>query len=578
MTPRICPSCLARSADETCADCRVPTLDERTLTPRDPYIGALFASQYQVIEAIGDGGMGIVYKARQVSMERNVALKVLRRDLTRDLASVQRFYREMRATARIEHPNSVRVYDFGNADDGALYLAMELIEGVTLAEEMAAVTAFEPPRLLRIGIQIAKALRAAHGEGIVHRDLKPENIMLVHQYGERDAVKVLDFGIARFATPIGSSDRMSLTKTGLVVGTPAYVSPEQATGSQVDPRADLYSLGVVLYQMAAGKLPFDDAEAMGVLYKHVHEAPVPLSRVATQPIPVALAELIMSLLEKDPNRRPPSADALITLLSVSLSPEANPTSAPDLRDTPVRDTIQTVVEEPGDGRRALRSDRRSGHDRRSLAPGGDSSPVDAPRRRSSDGRGLRRRTMGWQVRPRIVAVAAFALCAVVGAWLILGPRGESNGAQSVYEAGGGAVTRGSDRPMHASPGGAEGASAAGPAAPSSPPAVAGAAETELAGVLPARPVWVQAPAQPTPGAGSSDSAPTTLRPAAPDALGLISPPAGLLMGIGRMMDVLDAAVWTGIRALPVDLLARPMDEAAHVSETEEGPALAPGAP
>ena len=217
-------------------------------------IGRLFAGRYHIDARLGQGGFGSVYRAEQEGLSRHVALKVIRRDLAAREEMILRFQREMKATARIEHPNTVRLYDFGQTEDGALYLAMELLQGRTLTEALTQDGPMPPERVAHVGAQIAEALWAAHSEGVIHRDLKPDNVMLLERYGRQDQVKVLDFGIARLTH--GTADGPSLTTTGAIMGTPSYMSPEQITGQPVDAASDLYALGVVLYRLICGKLPF----------------------------------------------------------------------------------------------------------------------------------------------------------------------------------------------------------------------------------------------------------------------------------------------------------------------------------
>lgn len=266
--------------------------------------------RYEVVRLLGTGGMGSVYLARQTALDRDVALKVIavpEGGLPPD--AVARFEQEMRATARVEHPNTVRLYDSGAAGRG-LYLAMEYLPGRTLREVLDADGRFPPARAIRIAIQVARALTAAHRQRIVHRDLKPENIMLLDQFGEPDFVKVLDFGIARFL----DAQTAPLTSTGAVIGTPAYMSPEQAQGRLVDETTDLYALGVILYEMLSGRAPLVRGTAMSTLMAQVNDQPVPLAELVPE-TPPALAALIMSLLEKAPDARPASAEAVATALA-----------------------------------------------------------------------------------------------------------------------------------------------------------------------------------------------------------------------------------------------------------------------
>jgi serine/threonine-protein kinase len=282
-----------------------PRGDAATTQPGsdDAMVGKLVADgKYQIVSVLGKGGMGTVYQAVQPAMKRMVALKLIRADLvTRDDA-VARFHKEMMVTARVEHPNTVRVYDFGN-DRGKLYLAMEFLAGPSLREVIRTSRSgkLDVVRLVRIARQIAHALGAIHAHGIVHRDLKPDNVILLDSFGERDFVKVLDFGIAKVL-----EEQLRLTATGKPIGTPTYMAPEQAMGLAVDPRTDLYTLGLMLYQMASGRVPFDAVMTESMRLAHAHESPRPITALVPD-LPPALARLIMQLLEKDPGARPATA-------------------------------------------------------------------------------------------------------------------------------------------------------------------------------------------------------------------------------------------------------------------------------
>jgi serine/threonine-protein kinase len=284
--------------------------------------------RYRIERVLGRGGMGTVYLARQTALDRDVALKVISVD-EGALAeqAVARFEQEMRVTARIEHPNTVRLYDSGSAAGRGLYLAMEYLPGRTLRALLDAEGALAPARAARIAQQIARALAAAHRERIVHRDLKPENVMLLDHFGEPDFVKVLDFGIARFL----DAQTARMTQTGAVLGTPAYMSPEQAQGQEVDARADLYALGVMLYEMLGGRAPLLRDTALSTLMAHVNETPRPLAEVAPG-APPALADLVMALLEKSPERRPSDAASVATALGAFAGSDggagARPTPGP----------------------------------------------------------------------------------------------------------------------------------------------------------------------------------------------------------------------------------------------------------
>lgn len=274
----------------------------------DDIIGKRFAGRFEVEAFLEEGGMGRVYRARQVGMDRAVALKVLLPELAADDELVKRFHREMRATTAIEHPNTVRVYDYGTAEDGQLFLALEFLEGRSLDDVIADDAPMPPERVAQIGRGIARALAAAHHHGIVHRDLKPENVMLVDRYGRGDFVKVLDFGLARLTE--GTEDE-ALTATGIRVGSPMYMAPEYVQEFVVTSQSDLYALGVLLYQLTTGRTPFR-GRPYELLSKHVTEAPKPPSQYA--PVPAWLEELILKLLAKAPSDRPDGATAVVAWL------------------------------------------------------------------------------------------------------------------------------------------------------------------------------------------------------------------------------------------------------------------------
>jgi serine/threonine-protein kinase len=272
--------------------------------------------KYQIIRVLGEGGMGTVYQALQPAMKRMVALKLIRPEMVTKPDAVARFHKEMMVTARIEHPNTIRVYDFGD-EHGQLYLAMELLAGASLRQVIDGARRLDVARMVRIGKQVANALGAIHGHGVVHRDLKPDNVILLDSFGERDFVKVLDFGIAKVL-----DEQIRLTATGKPIGTPTYMAPEQAMGLAVDPRTDLYALGVMLYQMASGRVPFDAQLTGTMLLAHAHEIPTPILARAPD-LPAELARLIMELLEKAPDARPASAAEVAARLDACL-PGARP--------------------------------------------------------------------------------------------------------------------------------------------------------------------------------------------------------------------------------------------------------------
>jgi serine/threonine-protein kinase len=272
--------------------------------------GTVVAGRYRVLGKIGTGGMGAVYRAEHVHMRKVVALKVLHREFLKVDEVVARFEREAVAAARIEHPNVVAASDFGKLDDGSFYLVLEFVDGPTLRALLEKGGALALARTLKIAQQTVLALRAAHAAGIVHRDLKPDNVMLVTEAEGGDRVKVVDFGIARIAAPDASGDS-KLTRAGVVMGTVAYMSPEQATGQSVDERADLYSLGVMLYEMIAGVVPFDAELPSQVLARQLVETPPPLPPTT----PPVLAQLVFDLMEKKPEDRPATAQEVLDRLA-----------------------------------------------------------------------------------------------------------------------------------------------------------------------------------------------------------------------------------------------------------------------
>jgi eukaryotic-like serine/threonine-protein kinase len=249
--------------------------------PQDPFIGRdILNGQFQILQRIGSGGMGSVYKALQRDMNRMVAVKILHPKLTnrKDLAS--RFRREARAMSHLTHPNTVKVFLYGELEDGSLYIIMEFLDGKNLNQTVRGEGPMPPERALPILVQVCGALDEAHKAGIVHRDLKPENIFLCVQGGMKDYAKVLDFGLAKVTEREMRPGSLILTQEGMVFGTPEFMSPEQAQGKTLGPQSDIYSLAVILYEVLTGKLPFEAKTAMEYIQAHVQQAPIPLSERA----------------------------------------------------------------------------------------------------------------------------------------------------------------------------------------------------------------------------------------------------------------------------------------------------------
>src|SRR5581483_3625326 len=234
--------------------------------------------------------MGTVYRAYQRTMDRVVAVKILRRELLKEPEVVRRFLREARAAAKLQHPNIVTVHLVGETDDGVPFLVMEHVDGVSLEMICEAQGAQPASRVVALGRQIASALAEAHAVGIIHRDLKPANILVTDRSRTPDQVKVLDFGIAKI---VQGADQSLVTRDGVIFGTPHYIAPEQAAGGDIDQRADLYSLGVILFRLSTGRLPFEGSQGMQVVLKHLREAP-PRPRQIAPEMPPALEQLILS--------------------------------------------------------------------------------------------------------------------------------------------------------------------------------------------------------------------------------------------------------------------------------------------
>jgi serine/threonine protein kinase len=264
-----------------------------SVSDRENLTGQLIDGRYQIDYVLGVGSMGIVYGARHAAVGKLVAVKALRAHLATDAEAVQRFNAEATAATSIGNQHIVETFDFGRLPDGTAYMVMEYLEGRSLSELLEAAAPLPLERITKIGVQIAEALDAAHLAGIVHRDLKPDNVFLCDREGDSDFVKILDFGIAKFGV-----SQARLTQAGAVFGTPAYMSPEQALGEATDGRTDIYALGVMLYEMACGSVPFRAESAIAVLTQHAKEEPQALS--ARQPeVSRELEAIVHKCLQKD---------------------------------------------------------------------------------------------------------------------------------------------------------------------------------------------------------------------------------------------------------------------------------------
>lgn len=264
-------------------------------------IGSVIASKFEIGAPLGEGAMGRVYRSKQLSLEKQIAIKVLHKHLAMDPKVAKRFHREAKAASRLSHPNSLQIIDFGAADDGTLYIAMELLDGDDLLTVIEEQSPMSPARISGIMEQVLSALDEAHHKGIIHRDLKPENVIVVRARGDQDLVKVCDFGIAKIQETEGGS---GITVTGFVCGTPEYMAPEQARGEELDPRADIYAAGVMLYQLLTGAVPFLAESALGIITKHLTETAVPpRSRRPELHIPESFEAICLKAMSKDRERR-----------------------------------------------------------------------------------------------------------------------------------------------------------------------------------------------------------------------------------------------------------------------------------
>lgn len=301
-----CPAC-GTSVEEGlrfCTNCGI-MLQIKAAQTGEILLGRTIANNFHLDEVIASGAMGTIFKAQQLSLGKTVVIKLLHRQMLDDPTLSMRFRREARAASRLNHPNCIQIIDFGEMDDGRLYIAMEYVDGVNLGELLHRDHPLEPQRVIHILKQVCLALDEAHANGVLHRDLKPDNIVVGDRRNLRDFTKVLDFGIAKLQESVPGAMAFQ-TVVGVVCGTPEYMSPEQARGEEVDGRTDLYSLGVILYQMLTNQLPFQAGSALGVVTKHLTEAPRPPSELVSD-VPPSLEALTMSLMAKEREQRPPNA-------------------------------------------------------------------------------------------------------------------------------------------------------------------------------------------------------------------------------------------------------------------------------
>ena len=308
-----CPRCGRQFPDNVhvCPDDFTPLRADDTISdvPIDPLIGRVFDGKYRLEEPLGGGGMGTVYRATHLLIERPVAIKVLSQRFVGDQTAQERFRREARAAGRMHHPNAVAVSDFGTTEDGWLYIVMELLEGRTLRDLLAREAPLDPARAVSFMLQACAAVGAAHDANLIHRDLKPANIFIEQRPDLPAVVKVLDFGVAKFAVDEHEDDDyQTLTQVGAIIGTPRYMSPEQCAGTApLTPASDVYSLGIILYELLTGAVPFSAETPLALAMKQVTEAPVP-PREIVPAIPRELETVVLHALAKHAADRPPDAN------------------------------------------------------------------------------------------------------------------------------------------------------------------------------------------------------------------------------------------------------------------------------
>lgn len=395
--PKVCPVCGTSYTD---ANIFCPA-DGSTLHAAESasdLIGTVVADRYLVTDLLGAGGMGTVYLAQHVRLPQRAAIKVLRPEMVRDAGAVARFNREAANASRIEHERIARVFDFGETNDGTVYLAMEYVPGRTLKQIIAADGALPPARTATITRQVADALDAAHRLGIVHRDLKPDNVMVVEDAAEGDRCKVVDFGIAK-AMGVGGGEP-GLTKTGFIVGTPEFMSPEQLFGSDIDHRSDVYALALVAYQCLTGALPFDSSTPERTMTARLTESPQGLAVVRPDVAwPAAVQAVFDKGLARDRAARHDSAGAFARALAEAVD-------------------VWTTGKAPASARASKTDD--SSHQNRSAAPAVPHTPA----RGDGDSGGSNRGVMiGGAV---VVGVAALAFVLLRGgedAGVTTAPRG-----------------------------------------------------------------------------------------------------------------------------------------------------------
>lgn len=303
---KICAACLREYPEDTIF-CPYDGNRLTNFTETEPYLNSILDNKYRIDSKIAEGGMGNVYKATHLHLSIPVAVKIMHQELVSDVNSIERFRREAQATMQIRHTNAIAVLDFGVTKDNTVYLVMEFLEGCTLRRRLRELARFSVANTNWVIQQVCAGVHAAHKRNIIHRDLKPDNIFLQKE-SEEEVVKVLDFGIAKLKNQIDDQER-NLTRQGMVVGTPHYMSPEQCYGKEVDLRSDIYSLGVIIYELLTGIPPFDADTPIALAMKQTTEIPRPIYEINPN-VPIDVNAVVMHALAKNPDQRPQSVTAL----------------------------------------------------------------------------------------------------------------------------------------------------------------------------------------------------------------------------------------------------------------------------
>jgi serine/threonine-protein kinase len=392
-----------------------PETDQRLPPVADPLIGRTIARKYVLESLIGRGGIAAVYRARQQNLERPVAIKILHETYLDDPTFAGRFKREAKSASKLVHPNLVQVFDFGEEPDGRLYMAMEFLEGENLHKVIRSAGTLKAETIVDLMSQALAALAAAHDEGMIHRDLKPHNLMVVKRRdddgNEKTVVKLCDFGFVKNVDvkteKEGQRTTITLTQTGTVIGTPEYMSPEQATGADLDPRSDLYSMGIILYEMLTGRVPFRAKTMLNVMIMQVEGAPAKPSIMAEDVHP-GLEAVCLRALEKSPDDRFASAREMRAELRAAIGIKdagaGNSTRPPPMRSVTPSGRPAALVQ--GDDARGSAKVARASTKEAAAKKTSDRPPADSRKEAATPKVGsVRSRTQPAKDKPRALAAS-----------------------------------------------------------------------------------------------------------------------------------------------------------------------------